>query len=282
MGPLIVCGMHRSGTSMLCRLLESLGLFVGHEKEHNHEALFFLELNQWILDQMGARWDRIENMRFGNPAMDDYVGQVLSNVLRGPSRKRFTGPDPQRLDLFVRDDPPAWGWKDPRNTFTALHWARLFPRARILHICRHPVDVAASLQRREQEILGRHLDMLERAPRQQLNGAMRLQQSPRLFVLDEGVALWKDYVRQALALEAAFSDKALRVRYEDFLDDPSAALGRIADFAGLDASAAAIEAAAAGVRSERAYAFLHRPELRAVHAGCRTDELVATLGYDRV
>ena len=46
--PVIIIGMHRSGTSMLTRLLEKAGLFVGHEKENNWEAWFFPKINQWL------------------------------------------------------------------------------------------------------------------------------------------------------------------------------------------------------------------------------------------
>lgn len=38
--PVIILGMHRSGTTMITKILENLGLFVGVEKEINHEALF--------------------------------------------------------------------------------------------------------------------------------------------------------------------------------------------------------------------------------------------------
>ncbi|MBK8351014.1 MAG: hypothetical protein IPL21_04765 [Saprospirales bacterium] len=38
--PIIILGMHRSGTTMITKMLENLGLFVGAEKEINHESLF--------------------------------------------------------------------------------------------------------------------------------------------------------------------------------------------------------------------------------------------------
>ena len=55
--PIIFIGMHRSGTSMLGRLLESLGLFAGTRKDPNNEAVFFQQINDWLLTQCGARWD---------------------------------------------------------------------------------------------------------------------------------------------------------------------------------------------------------------------------------
>src|SRR3954449_9453301 len=55
--PVIFIGMHRSGTSMLGRLLEELGMFFGTRKDENNEALFFQEMNNWLLTQCGGRWD---------------------------------------------------------------------------------------------------------------------------------------------------------------------------------------------------------------------------------
>jgi len=47
--PIIIIGMSRSGTSMLTRMLDELGLFVGKKLTKNHEALFFRKINDWLL-----------------------------------------------------------------------------------------------------------------------------------------------------------------------------------------------------------------------------------------
>lgn len=39
--PVIIIGMHRSGTSMLTRVLQRAGLFMGEHREENDESLFF-------------------------------------------------------------------------------------------------------------------------------------------------------------------------------------------------------------------------------------------------
>ena len=39
--PIIIIGMSRSGTGMLAKMLEDLGLFIGKSKDRNNEALFF-------------------------------------------------------------------------------------------------------------------------------------------------------------------------------------------------------------------------------------------------
>ena len=65
--PVIILGMHRSGTTMITKILENLGLYVGAEKEENHEALFFWEINNWIFDLHTARPELPHNMQFTNP-----------------------------------------------------------------------------------------------------------------------------------------------------------------------------------------------------------------------
>jgi len=49
--PFIIIGMHRSGTAMIAQMLEELGLFTGRKKQQNHEALFFMNINDWLLHQ---------------------------------------------------------------------------------------------------------------------------------------------------------------------------------------------------------------------------------------
>ena len=39
--PIIIIGMHRSGTSMLSKILEYSDIFLGNNKDINNEALFF-------------------------------------------------------------------------------------------------------------------------------------------------------------------------------------------------------------------------------------------------
>ena len=44
--PIILLGMHRSGTSMIAGMLEELGLFMGNHKDRNNEAFLFMKLNE--------------------------------------------------------------------------------------------------------------------------------------------------------------------------------------------------------------------------------------------
>src|SRR5699024_9625556 len=43
--PIIVVGMHRSGTSLLSRVLSDIGVFMGNDLSINHESSFFQKIN---------------------------------------------------------------------------------------------------------------------------------------------------------------------------------------------------------------------------------------------
>ncbi len=62
--PIIVVGMHRSGTTMLVRQLEALGLFMGSKKESNYESTFFLNINRWLMTQTGGAWDNPQSIHY--------------------------------------------------------------------------------------------------------------------------------------------------------------------------------------------------------------------------
>lgn len=54
--PIIIVGMHRSGTGLLVRLLERCGVFMGDKQTRNGESKFFQTLNRQMLDSFGCSW----------------------------------------------------------------------------------------------------------------------------------------------------------------------------------------------------------------------------------
>lgn len=265
--PVIIIGMHRSGTSMVSRALDDLGLFTGRRKQRDNESLFFLDLNNWLMLQCGGSWDHPQPTRelLQHGQARSLAADYIRFLMRTPRLTGFLGwRNYLRYRKIGNLDFP-WGWKDPRNTYTLPLWLDIFPDARIIHIYRHGVDVANSLYIREQaRFSGRSHPV--RHPYKRLLYVVRPKKggfadSLRCAALEGGFSLWEEYVGVARSHVRKLGDRALELKYEDFLADPHAALLRLTTFCGLAADPAGIDAAASLVTKSRAYAYRNRPEL---------------------
>jgi hypothetical protein len=279
--PVIIIGMHRSGTSMIARLLEELGLFMGWRKQSDHESPLFIRLNDWLMSQSGAAWDQptpVLNL-INNPAVCELAQNYLETILKSPHVASYLG---LRGYLRYRSPgrlPMAWGWKDPRNTYTLPLWLNLFPQAMVIHIYRDGIDVSNSLHRRGQKQLAHYAAAYRRKKwlyyvkfkRHGFTDTLRYPDLEQLF------GLWEDYISQARSHVARLGAQAIEVKYEEFLADPAAQLGRLASFCGLPAGDEQIQAASGKVRRERAYAYRQDPALSAFAASMHSR--LAHYGY---
>ena len=64
--PVVVVGMHRSGTSLVSRILDDCGVMMGKDLQEDHESIFFISLNEWIYGNAGASWERPGALLIGN------------------------------------------------------------------------------------------------------------------------------------------------------------------------------------------------------------------------
>src|SRR6185503_5407994 len=106
--PYIVIGMHRSGTSMLAGLLHSSGIFMGNDWDEHQESVFFQSINQELLKRNAANWAAPQVPSESNTVLLPTAG-LLRHYLKAHVH-------PSQLIKLLRGN--AWGWKDPRNTFT--------------------------------------------------------------------------------------------------------------------------------------------------------------------
>ncbi len=258
--PIIIIGMHRSGTTMVVEMLEKLGLFIGKRREQNQEALFFLRLNDWILSQSGATWDNPAPVHhlLSYPDLRGRVTDYLRTFTRSPQAASYLGTWRYLRHRSLFKLPFHWGWKDPRSTFTLPLWLDLFPRARILHVYRHGVDVAMSLRDRERGILE---DKKRRASIHDIlytvrPGRANFTSSARCSTLKGGLALWQEHMVAAQAAKQQCPEAFLELRYEDLMVDPAPNLVRAAQFCGLAAEHSSIVPLVSSIRSNRSCAFL--------------------------
>jgi hypothetical protein len=187
-----VVGMHRSGTSLVSRILNLLGAHLGPEedlmpaKPDNPtgfwESLTVTQLHDDLVAFLGGRWDRPPVLAEGweaSPALDPFVERIRDVVL-----SHYAG---ARLAV----------WKDPRGSLFLPLWRRVVPIQGTVLCVRDPDAVAASLAARDG--LG----------------------------AEHCAALWLRYVVAAWQADAGH----LLVRFEDAAH-PRELAGRLADFVG--------------------------------------------------
>jgi hypothetical protein len=279
--PLIIIGMHRSGTSLIAGLLHKAGIFMGYKQDDNNESVFFQRLNEFLFRQANASWDNPHNFLFIDQSFKDYARGLIELHLKGLRRVQYLG----LLRFFryktIKDIDFPWGWKDPRNTFTVDIWKEIFPEARIVHVFRNPVDVAESLKNREHRLRNKGLGLKARVKEFLLKGKVYPCWSVRVLDILEGINLWCQYTEKALSLDKEFGDKILHIRYETLLETPEESFKRILKFAGFDMSKD-ISNIVREVKKDRRYAFLNNGELLSVYEKIKDLESVKRLGYHTI
>ncbi|MDH3706409.1 MAG: sulfotransferase, partial [Acidimicrobiia bacterium] len=195
--PIAITGMHRSGTSMVTRGLHQSGLVLLGDGDRliepaddNPEGFWenkrIVACNDELLEAAGGSWD--------NPP------ELLPQAVDDP---RFEAVGERAIEALAGlRDHDHWGFKDPRTCLTAGYWIDLEPELRFVLCVRHPLEVALSLRRRNQNSYSL------------------------------GLALWERYYEAALATMPA--DRLLVTHYDTWFHDPQGELDRLCTFTGLD------------------------------------------------
>ncbi len=254
--PVIIIGMHRSGTSMVAGMLHAMGAFVDPMLESvvpgealpsdtartagYGEAVAFRLVNEAIMGRTGANWCQVEpflarrdHPRFAGVCVRQ-LGQATHEILLREYLQKS------------RDSRPAiWGWKDPRNSLTLPYWLQLFPNARLLHVRRNPEDIIRSLVRREAANRSKAAVSPPPTARDRIvrvagnPGAVvrsigrRLGISPSASTVPETQDQWMNLVNTYTGECESWVHHPggyLEVSYEEIVRDPINNAGRIADF----------------------------------------------------
>ena len=219
--PIIVIGMHRSGTTMFTVILKRCGVFMGADLSSNQESYTFTHFNEMLLNKAGGCWndpkaiDPDTNMEFDQRTF----GMQFLHIKREPlNALRF---------IMGR----SWGWKDPRNTFTLPYWInRYFPNARVVHIYRNGLDVARSLSARNKNLAG-----IERIDA--LNDELNC------------FKLWERYLDRAFSLEDELGLSVIHISYEELIEMNSGVIYRLESFLGLKGIAGSVKHVAKKTKS---------------------------------
>lgn len=269
--------MHRAGTSMLTRILQQSGVFVGNDLDSNNESQFFCNLNDWAFYQAGASWDNPYNMQF---LTDDFIAEIVNNFQTHIKTKRLN----KYIKNFSKivNSNQLWGWKDPRNTFTLEIWRKIFPDAKIIHIYRNPIDVAESLRKREQIFQKAKGTQTKTGVKKMIKEYKLIKerlysQSLRVNSIQEGVKLWADYTSKALSV----SENCLHLSYENLLENTGKELVNVYEFIEIDNNKF-FETILAGINKSRKTAFINNEKLVEEYRKIKNLELVKNLKYDNL
>jgi len=206
----IICivGMHRSGTSMIARLLNICGLDLGPadrllkaDKANplgHFEHRGFLDIDRKLLKHFHATWsdppDHPPNWEL-DPSLASLLRQARALAAGFPQKR-------------------TWGWKEPRACLFLPFWRQAVPNMNFLICLRNPLEVARSLQARNRLSVehGAWLWYLYT-----LSSLRDTQQCPRLFsIFDDYFESRDEEIRRVLAFcgledcnHAAYLDSAI-------------------------------------------------------------------------
>lgn len=188
-----VIGMHRSGTSMVSRLLNMMGLYFGAEGSSTGanienpkgfwERRDVRKLNDYILQSNGFDWNFIHSFN----SVEDF-----DEVTRIEFEKNA------RNLIFNLDAFRPWFLKEPRFCLTFPLWRKYLELPIIIYIYRNPYEVAKSLHERNE------------------------------FPIDYGVAMWEKY--NSFALQNIKSLPTYGISHENLLKNPSVVINDLYDF----------------------------------------------------
>ncbi len=263
--PIVVIGMHRSGTSLVARILAAAGVQMGADRNLHDESDFFRELNKEIFRAAHADWDwpLATIPALEDKTLCDNLAAHLTERCASKNARAYLGRRFGKADLAAQTD--RWGWKDPRNTCTLPLWLRVFPEARVVNVYRDGVDVAASLVTRERKRAGR------------LENAIR---SSRCLDPDRAFGLWTEYVERSLDVTAELPPARVRdIRYERLMAKPYEAVRELLAFLELGRDEAEVAALMRMVDPERGQAARKDPEWETLRRAKTFHPLMRRLDY---
>lgn len=193
----VVCilGMHRSGTSMVTRLLNICGLYLGEAdemmpafKDNNEkgfwEHLDFYRINEEILQLFGG--ESTEKMpKFSK----DWQNFPLLNDLELRAKV---------LIKKMNSRANIWGIKDPRFCLTLPFWKKLLPNMIFVIPVRNCFNVANSLKKRDG------------------------------YAISRGVSLWTEHFFDII--QNTEGEKRILTLYDEYFIDWKKELGRLVNF----------------------------------------------------
>ena len=277
--PILISGMHRSGTSMVTRIIGECGLIIGRKLDSNSESLFFQRINIWMMSLIGSSWDDPKSFdRVNEDIKADIVYQLQKLIDSRTNSLYFGWSNILKKGTFQNIGSP-WGWKDPRNTFTQDIWKEVFPDLKVINVVRHPIDVAASLMRRQtkeiqsdinrKKTISSVLKALLAINHSNYNSSMLLNSH-----LDCRNLIDSYYTQ----ISRYISGKNLTIKFEDVLLNPEIEIMSILGYCGLEVNKGKLDELIKDIDSSRKYAYKNDSSLVELENSFK--DLIHKMGYE--
>ena len=145
--PVLILGMHRSGTTMVADALNAAGVYGGSIRDHHAEALYAVDINDRLLARAGGSWWQVPDIAKLDRELEGAFPEYTAPVLYGAHLKVRSGQF-WRQRLHYRG---PWAIKDPRLSLTLPWWLRRFPKAKVIWVLRDDDEVVRSLLSRQKK-----------------------------------------------------------------------------------------------------------------------------------
>ena len=274
--PIIMIGMHRSGTSLVAGMLTILGVYMDPammppaegeklsvpseqlRQDGYAEAEAFRLLNEALMTRAGSVWDDVDAF-LAKREQPDFARACLQEIAQATSESLESNYRQLMPDTLSQ----AWGWKDPRTSLTLPYWLPFFPEARIINMRRNPEKVVDSLVKRSQAI--QNLPVAPPPAGSQLQRALRHPDVALRYVgrrlglvkpptpaAERDRAYWhrlcEQHVQECLRYRD-LGERYLEITFEEVVQDPAALTDTLTQFVGISPSE---------FRKQQAVAFVQR------------------------
>lgn len=193
---IIVCGIYRSGTSLLTRLVREWGAYAGKQDDLFEDEYGYLEhlalqkINDDLLNN---------NSRVPTPA-GVLVEKLKDAKIVGRAKQVLADMDSEAREA----EAGAWVWKDPRIPLVIPFWSHFWDDAIYIIPIRHPVETILSASKME--------------------GL-----SPDETPLSAGLAYWQFCMLNILAATQS-APRKIFIAYDQLLQHPQRECGRLSEF----------------------------------------------------
>jgi protein-tyrosine sulfotransferase len=203
----VVLGLHRSGTTLLRRILDAHPSIACPS-----ETYVFSGLGRML------REDRFVDATLGVVSGLAYAGIEPDETI---ARLRELGFGFHR-EIAKRQNKPIWAAKSTSDTFYVDEIEKVAgDHCRFVVITRHGADVVCSVQEltvKQEAYLPEVWEYVRRSP----------------HPLEAFAQMWCDVTRRLDAFGAAHPENCLAIRYEDLAEDPASMMAKVFAFIGVD------------------------------------------------